>query len=110
VPGSGCLHDPVAGPDDLFRIVPVCAGQPLPPPVAQQFAKACGLVDQAASETPKKARKLATKASKALKKATKAATKAGTRKKNPISAECAQALRELLGGAQDQAQRVKTGQ
>jgi hypothetical protein len=109
IAGSGCVHDPVTGPEDLFKIAPVCAGQPVPPSVAQQFAKGCGLVDQAAVETPSKAKKLISKATKALKRAMKSAGKAGRRKKKPISADCAAALRALLGGAQDQAQRLKAG-
>ena len=105
VPGSGCVHDPVAGPDDLVRIVPVCVDQPVPASVGQQFARGCGFIGDAAAQTPKKAKKLITKATRALKRAGKAAAKAASRKKDPISADCAAALRAVLAGAQEQARR-----
>jgi hypothetical protein len=109
VAGTGCVHDPVAGPGDLIRIGPACAGQPVPPAVGQQFARGCGMIETAKSQSAKKAGTLLTRATRALGRAAKTAARAGTRKKDPISADCAAALRAALGGARNQAQRAKTG-
>jgi len=81
----------------------------VPASVGQQFVRGCGLVVSAKTQPAKKAKSLLTKATRALKRAGKVAEKAGARKKNPISTECAGALRTVLGGARDQAQRLKSG-
>jgi hypothetical protein len=96
VPGTGCVHDPVTGAADLLRVAPACAGQPVPPSVGKQFARACGLLGDAAVTTSKNAKKLVVKATRALKRADAVAEKAGRRKKGRLSVDCVAALRAVL--------------
>jgi hypothetical protein len=64
--------------------------------VGRQFARACGLLGDAAVTTPKNAKKLVVKATRALKRADGVAEKAGRRKKGRLSADCVAALRAVL--------------
>jgi len=109
VPGTGCVHDPVGGPDDLARESPACVGQPVPRSVAQQFVRGCELIGDSAVQTPSKARNFINKAGRAFKRAARRAGSAATRKKAPIAADCAAELRGILSGAQDQTRRLRTG-
>jgi hypothetical protein len=109
VVGTGCVHDPVGSAADLDRVGPSCTGQNVPSSVGQQFAKGCGLVEAARTQTSKKAKGSLTKAARAFGKAANVAAKAGKRKKAPVSADCTAALHGVLGDARNQALRTKSG-
>ena len=69
-----------------------CAGQTIPASVTAKLTKAETLIDHAATNPPKKARKLLVKARKALKQAGTTATRLAKGKKAKLSAACAGAL------------------
>jgi len=107
---SGCVSEPVDSADDLVKQSPLCAGQPVPAKVGQQFAQGCSLIDQGSGATsPKKARKAFGKAARTLGKSARLVTKAAKRKQGAISADCAASLGGVLGSARGQAERLKSG-
>lgn len=75
-----------------------CAGQTIPAPVAAKIAKAENLIDQAASSTGKKQKKLLKGAKKALKQARTKATKASKGKRPKLTSGCAMSLADALNG------------
>jgi hypothetical protein len=88
---------------------PACAGAKLPAGAKQSlkkagklFAKVAGITDAA------KRNKLLTSASKLLTKAGRAIDKAARRKKKPLPAACATALRALIADAQQRIQNLRT--
>jgi uncharacterized delta-60 repeat protein len=78
---------------------PACVGQPIPQSVTGKLNRAETLIDQAATSTAKKARKLCQRARRLLRKAGAMATHAakGKGKKAKLSAACATALKDAAG-------------
>jgi len=77
---------------DTAEMSAACARRTIPASVTSKLTKAETLIDHAATNPPKKARKLLVKARKALKQAGTTATRLAKGKKAKLSAACAGAL------------------
>jgi len=106
VPGRGCESTPVSGAAILSctceRPAPAaCVGQSVPPSVGRRLARACGLLDDAASALSSKRVR---KGSAALNASIAAVSKA--RKKHKLSSDCAGALKADLLDAKTRAAQL----
>jgi len=80
------------------RTSAACAGQTIPASVTGKFSTAETLIDQAASNSGRKAQRLLKKAKMALKKAEAKASRAAKGKHAKISSNCAMALKGAAEG------------